>query len=148
MSKYDNFGTFMIAVLDTANTKSMQKYMKPIVELLGVPHSIRDFYPILIKLFELGWPAFVAVCAILVLGPIAFIAALTAFIAGGIGALVVAALAIYGGIQAIKLLYKYKDTPLKILEVGRKYKNQFDSHIGEYSYIDHLIDLASDDLLS
>lgn len=137
----------MIAVLDTANTKSLNKHMKPIVELLGVPHSVRDFYPILIKLFELGWPAFVAVCAILVLGPIAFIAALTAFIAGGIGALILAALAIYGGIQALKLLYKYKATPLRILEVGRKYKDQFENHIGEYSYIDHLIDIASDELV-
>lgn len=137
----------MIAVLDTANTKSLHRHMKPIVEQLGVPHSVRNFHPILIKLFELGWPAFAAVCAILVLGPIAFIATLTAFIAGGIGALVVAALAIYGGIKALKLLYKYKATPLRILEVGRKYKGQFDSHIGEYSYIDHLIDIASDDLL-
>ena len=147
MSKYNNFGAFMIAVWDTANTKSLNKHMKPIVELLGVPHSVRDFYPILIKLFELGWPAFVAVCAILVLGPIAFIAALTAFIAGGIGALILAALAIYGGIQALKLLYKYKATPLRILEVGRKYKDQFENHIGEYSYIDHLIDIASDELV-
>jgi hypothetical protein len=148
MSKYDNYGTFMIAVLDRANSKSLQKNMRPIIELLGVPHNIQDFYPILIKILEVGWPAFVAVCAILVLGPIAFLAALTAFIVGGIGALIVAALAIYGGIQAIKLLYQYRDSPLKILEVGKKYKDRFDSHIGDYSYIDNLIDMASDDLLN
>ena len=147
MSKYDNFGTFMIAVLEKANQKSMRKHMIPLVELLGVPHSVKDFYPILRKIIELGWPAFVAVCAILILGPIAFLGALTAFIAGGIGAVVVAALAIYGGIQALRLLYQYKATPLRILEVGRNYKDRFDSHIGNYDYIDNLIENASDDLV-
>lgn len=146
MSKYDNYGAFMIAVLEMANSKSLRKYMKPLVEKMGVPRTVKDLYPILIKLFELGWPAFVAVCAILVLGPVAFIAALATFVIGGVGALVVAALAIYGGVQAIKLLYVHKTTPLKILEVGRNYKDRFDNHIGEWSYIDNLIDMASDDL--
>ena len=93
----------------------------------------------MITIFEIGWPAFKATCSLLILGPIAFIGALAAFIVGGIGAIIVAALAIYGGVKAIKLLYANKTTPLKIYEVGKKYKPRFDDHINDYSYIDNLI---------
>ena len=87
-------------------------------------------------------------CALLLLGPIAFVAALTAFVLGGIGAVIVATLAIYGGIKAIKLLYTHRTTPLKIYDIGKKYKPRFDDHINEYSYIDNLIDEAANDLIN
>lgn len=58
-----------------------------------------------------------------------------------------AALAIYGGVKAIKLLYANKTTPLKIYEVGKKYKPRFDDHINDYSYIDNLINEAANDLI-
>lgn len=103
--------------------------------------------PIITTILGVGWSAFKATCALLILGPIAFITALAAFIVGGIGAIIVAALAIYGGVKAIKLLYANKATPLKIYDIGKKYKPRFDTHINEYSYIDNLIDEAANDLI-
>ena len=76
------------------------------------------------------------------------IAALTAFVIGGVGAVIVATLAIYGGVKAIKLIYANKTIPQKIYDVGKKYKPRFDAHINEYSYIDNLIDEASNDIIN
>lgn len=147
MSKYNDYGEFMVAVLSEADRKCHNNTYGSLINLFGLNGPNEKIIPIVIKIFEIGWPAFKATCALLILGPIAFIAALAAFIAGGIGAIIVAALAIYGGIQAIKLLYANKTTPLKIYEVAKRYKNRFDSHINEYSYIDNLIDKAANDII-
>lgn len=148
MSKYDNYGEFMISVLDEAEIKCKQSIYGSLINLFGLNGANEKLIPIIIKIFEIGWPAFVTTCALLVLGPIAFVAALTAFVLGGIGAVIVATLAIYGGIKAIKLLYTHRTTPLKIYEIGKKYKPRFDDHINEYSYIDNLIDEAANDLIN
>lgn len=148
MSKYNNYGQFMIAVLDEAEKKGLQHGISDLIKLFGLSDSSSAVISIIYKILEVGgWRAFAATCALLVLGPIAFAAALGAFVLGGIGAIVVAALAIYGGIKAIRLLYTYKATPLAILEVGKRYKSRFDDHKDEITYIDQLIDEASDDLI-
>lgn len=147
MSKYDSYGEFMVAVLEEAEAKCHRNSYGSLIELFNLRGSNRQLIPIIITIFNIGWPAFKATCALLLLGPIAFVTALAVFIVGGVGALVVAALAIYGGAQAIKLLYANKTTPLKIYEVGKKYKSRFDDHINEYSYIDNLIDEASNDII-
>ena len=147
MSKYDNYGSFMLAVLDEADKKCNNTIYGSLVRLLGSKGVDENIMRIVVKILEIGWPAFVSVCVLLLLGPIAFVAALATFIVGGIGAVIVAALAIYGGVKAIKLLYVNKTTPLRIYEVGKEYKPRFDSHKGEYSYIDMLIDEASDDII-
>lgn len=147
MSKYNDYGEFMVAVLDEADYKCHRNAYGSLVKLFGLSGTNEKLIPIMITIFEIGWPAFKATCALLILGPIAFIGALAAFIVGGIGAIIVAALAIYGGVKAIKLLYANKTTPLKIYEVGKKYKPRFDDHINEYSYIDNLINEAANDLI-
>lgn len=148
MSKYNNYGEFMIAVLNEADQKCLNSSYTSLIDLFHLNDSNKNLMPIIIKILEIGWPAFIATCTLLLLGPIAFIAALGAFIAGGIGAVIIAALAIYGGVKAIKLLYANKATPLKIYEIGKKYKPRFDVHINECSYIDNLINEASDDIIS
>ena len=144
MSKYYDYGDFMVAVLKDADCKCLN-IGSSLSEFFDLPAPI--VIAIVISILEVGWIAFVTVCGLLILGPIAFVAALAAFIAGGIGAIVVAALAMYGGIKALKLLYQNKTTPLKILEVGKKYKAPFDEHKGDTVFIESLIDRASDEML-
>ena len=84
--------------------------------------------------------------ALTISAAIGFAGTIAAGVCSAIGYL--GALAIYGGVKAIKLLYSNKTTPLKIYEIGRKYKPRFDAHINEYSYIDRLIDEAANDLIS
>lgn len=147
MSKYDNYGEFMVAVINEANYKCNHNSFGSLANFFGLSSSNGILIPIMISIFRVGWPAFKAICALLILGPFAFVAALTTFVLGGIGTVIVAALAIYGGVKAIRLLYTNRTTPLKIYEVGKKYKPRFDAHINEYSYIDNLIEEASDDLI-
>lgn len=147
MSKYYDYGDFMVAVIEEADHKSQRQFFKPLMEVLGARNSYDTIYNVIIKILEINWESFVAVCALLILGVIAFIAALAAFTAGGIGAIVVIALSAYGGIKAIKLLYENKKAPLSIYDVGKLYKERFNNHKGEYSYIDSLIDEASTDLV-
>lgn len=144
MSKYDNYGQFMIAVINEADRKSINlgSHLKNYLHV-----SDDTVMAIVTTILGVGWAAFVAVCGLLVLGPVAFAIALAAFIAGGVGAVVVAALAIYGGVQAIKILYSNKAAPLRILEIGKNYKNRFNDHKGQTSYIDSLINQASNELL-
>lgn len=148
MSQYNNYGQFMVAVLDEAEKKGLQHGIPNLTKLFGLSDSSSTVIPIIYKILEVGWGAFAATCALLVLGPIAFTAALAAFVLGGIGIVIVAALAIYGGAKAIRLLYTYKATPLAILEVGKRYKARFDAHTDEMPYIDNLIDEASNDFIS
>lgn len=148
MSKYNDYGEFMVAVLNEADYKCQQNTYGSIVKFFGLCGANEKLIPIIITIFGIGWPAFKATCALLILGPIAFVAALAAFIVGGVGAIIVAALAIYGGAKAIKLLYANRTTPLRIYEVGKTYKPRFDAHIDECSYIDNLIDEAANDLIN
>lgn len=148
MSKYNDYGEFMVAVLNEADNKCYRKSLGGLANVFYLSGPNENLIPIMVSIFKIGWPAFKATCALLILGPIAFIAALTTFVIGGVGAAIVAALAIYGGVKAIKLLYANKTTPLRIYEVGKKYKPRFDAHVNEYSYIDNLIDEASNDIIN
>lgn len=148
MSKYNDYGEFMVAVLNEADNKCYRNSFGSLAKFFGLSGSNEKLIPIMVSIFKIGWPAFKATCALLILGPIAFIAALTTFVIGGVGAVIVATLAIYGGVKAIKLIYANKTIPQKIYDVGKKYKPRFDAHINEYSYIDNLIDEASNDIIN
>lgn len=126
----------------------LSQFFWQFTKFFGLSGSNEKLIPIMVSIFKIGWPAFKATCALLILGPIAFIAALTTFVIGGVGAVIVATLAIYGGVKAIKLIYANKTIPQKIYDVGKKYKPRFDAHINEYSYIDNLIDEASNDIIN
>lgn len=147
MSKYNDYGQFMIAVIDEADNRCHYRNLGNLLRQFNLPFN-SNIISIIIAIMNVGWPAFKAVCALLVLGPIIFVSSLAAFAVTGVGTVVIAALVVFGGIKAIKLLYSNKTTPLKIYEVGKKYKPMFDSHINDYSYIDNLICEAAEDLLS
>lgn len=147
MSKYNDYGEFMVAVLVEADSKCQRNTFGSLADFFGLVGSNKNLIPIMIKIFKIGWPAFKATCALLILGPIAFVTALAAFVMGGVGAVIVVSLAIYGGVKAINLLYANKTTPLKIYDIGKRYKTRFDAHVNEYEYIDNLIDEAANELI-
>lgn len=147
MSKYDDYGEFMVAVINEADAKCRYRNFSSLLTLFHLPIN-SNIINIIIAIMKIGWPAFKAVCGLLVLGPIIFVSALSTFAFTGIGTVVIAALVVFGGVKAIKLLYSNKTTPLKIYEVGKKYKPRFDSHINDIMYIDNLISEAADELLS
>lgn len=145
MSKYNKFEDFMQAVINEADNKCQRRYSKSLTDAYDVNVSIMRMISILISN---GWGIFLAVVALLVLGPFAFGFALTTFIVTPIGIIVVGALAVVGGVTALRTLYRNRILPIAIKETGQRYKELFNNHINEYSYIDSLLEQASDYLLS
>ena len=145
MSKYNNFEDFMQSVLNEADSKCRQQKGVSLSDAYNAPGTIQDMILLVIKK---GWWVFVALVAILALGPLAFAAALVGFGSTGAGTIGLLALACFGGVSAIRLLYKNRILPIAVKETGELYKSDFNAHIGEISYIDDLSNRASDYLLS
>ena len=145
MSKYYNFEDFMQSVINEADRKCIRRYSKSLSDAYDVNASIMKMMKVLI---EHGWTLFIAIASLLILGPFAFGAACLTFASTPIGIVAIGALAVFGGVSALKTLYKNKVLPLSVKETGEKYKSEFNSHIGQESYIDSLIDRASDDLIN
>ena len=139
--KYTEYNAFVTAVIKRAEQKCTNVAIRKLFAMQSTLLSI--IYAIL----EVGWIPFLMVCGLLLLAPIAFGIALIAFVGVGVGLIIVGALAIWGGAKAIKLLYKYKFIPLSICEIGKKYKDNFEFHKGNETYIDNLIEEASDRLI-
>lgn len=144
MSKYNNFEDFMQSVINEADTKCRKQKGISLADAYEAPSTIQEMIRIVIGK---GWWVFVALVALLALGPFAFGAALLGFGATGAGTVVLLALASFGGVAAIRLLYKNRILPIAVNETGEKYKSDFNSHIGDVVYIDSLTNSASDYLL-
>lgn len=145
MSKYYDFEDFMQSVINEADSKCISRYSKSLSDAYDVNASIMKMMKILI---EHGWTLFIAIAGLLILGPIAFGAACIAFAGTPVGIVAIGALAVFGGVTALKTLYKNKVLPLAVKETGEKFNSEFKNHVGEGSYIDYLIDRASDDLIN
>lgn len=145
MSKYNKFEDFMQAVINDADSTCRSRYGKSLADAYDVNTSIVKMVKTVI---ENGWWVFMALVAILVLGPFAFGASLLAFVATPPGIIIVGALTIFGGVGAIRLLYKNRILPIAVKETGERYKDDFNRHINDYSYIDSLIKTASNTLVN
>lgn len=64
-----------------------------------------------------------------------------------IGMVAVGTFAVVGA-TALRTLYRDRVLPIAIKETGQKYKELFNNHINERSYIDSLLEQAADYLLS
>lgn len=144
MSKYDNFETFMTNVIETADHRCRRLYGKELTKAYGVSTNV---YSMLLIIISKGWLLFLALVALLTLGPIAFAVALIGFTASPFGVVIVVALGVFGGVSAIRILYQNRILPIAIKETGEYFKNEFSSHINEHSYIDLLIETAAEQLL-
>ena len=144
MSKYNRFEDFMQSVINEADRKCRSRYGKSLTEAFSVAANTTT---ILEAIIDKGWWILVALVAILSLGTIGFTASVAAFCATPAG---IAILAILGalGVGGVAVLYKNRILPIVVKEVGEFYKSEFNNHQNECSYIDSLIDRASDRLLN
>ncbi len=126
MSKYSRFEDFMVAVVKTSDATCLQRYGQSLNDLYKVKSS--TLVAAIFALIDKGWGVFLAVTALLLLGPIAFPAALAAFGLNPIGLIAVSILAAFGGITMIRTMYQNKKLPLAIRETGNKYKPIFKSY--------------------
>lgn len=145
MSKYDRFEDFMLEVVNRADEKCKSRKGVSLNDLYKVKHA--NVLKIILVLISHGWTVFLAVVALLVLGPWAFGVSLAAFMTTPVGWVVAAALALLGGAAAIKALYQNRKLPLAIKETGEKYKARFKSNINNVTVVNSLLDDASDYLL-
>ena len=145
MSKYNKFEDFMQEVINVADSKCHRQYHKSLAEAYDVDMSITNMIKAIIGH---GWWIFAAIVGLLVLGPIAFGTTLIAFVHTPPGIIAVGVLAIFGGVAAIRTMYKNKVLPIAVRDTGKKYKEEYYKHIGDNTYIDRLVDSASDYLLS
>lgn len=145
MSIYVKFEDFMQSVVNEADSKYRSRFGKSIADAYQVEETT---FSSILKVIDSGWGGFAALVVLLELEPLGFVAALAPFVAGPIGVIVVGALAAVGGDAALRTIYKNKELPISVKETGDMYKSDFESHINQYSYIDSLIDRASDTLIS
>lgn len=145
MSKYNKFEDFMQAVINEADRKCKCRYSKSLTDAYDVNALILKMINILISN---GWKIFLAVVALLLLGPFGFSIAMATFASTPVGMVAIGALAVVGGITAIRTLYRNRILPIAVKETGQKFRDRFYDHINEYSYIDSLLEQAAECLLS
>lgn len=140
MSKYDEYGMFVLEVINTAEKNSAT----PLCQLYGVENETIDM---ILAVLQKGWIPFASMTSLFGLALVAFVAASTAFVITPIGVVVIDALIYWGEKDAIRILYRNKALPIAIKAMGDKYKERFDSHVNEQRYIDGLIEDAAEDLV-
>ena len=139
MNKYDSFEIFMVEVVNKANTISNLNDLFDVKYEALVSHIEK-----IIKVC--GWWAFVALCALLALGPFAFGATLGGFLLTPVGIIVGGVLGIAAA-TIIRQLYRNRGLPLAIKRVGSKYENKWKEAHGSNTVIDSLFKDAVSDLL-
>ena len=128
--RYDNFSIFMAEVTEKSKNRII------------INGDIWGY--IIAILTQGGWVVFLALCALLGLGPIAFGAAVLGSSTTPFG--VILALVCAGGSGvALWAMYKKRELPLAVKEIGNKYKSRHSSANSHYE-IDRLLEQASDDL--
>lgn len=138
MDKYDSFEIFMVEVVKKANSIS------DLNDLFDVKYEkLISYLEVIIKL---SWWAFVALCALLALGPIAFGLSVGSFLLTPPGLIIAGILGIAAA-TIIKQLYRNKELPLAIKKVGSKYESSWRNANGNRNSIDELFKNATSDLL-
>lgn len=143
MSKYNRFEDFMQEVINESDRKSRSRYGKSLTEAFHVGTNAAT---VIKAIIDKGWWVLIALVAILCLGGFGFTTALAAFSVSPAGLIVIAVLAGFG-IGGLRTLYRERVLPIAVKETGSQYKSEYENHLNEVSYIDRLIDRASDTLL-
>lgn len=137
MDRYDSFEMFMIDVTKKANE-------------LGVNDLYDNSYDRLIDycnmIIKYGWWLFLAVCALLVLGPIMFGITLGSFLLTPPGLIVGGVLGLAAA-TILRALYQNKSLPLAIKAVGDEYEKKYKDACGNHSTIDILYKQAVSSLM-
>lgn len=72
MSKYNDYGEFTVAILNEADNKCYRYSFGCLAEFFCLSGANENLIPIMVLIFKIGWPAFKATFALLILGSIAF----------------------------------------------------------------------------
>ena len=128
-----NFNQFMNDVIKVANEQ------EDLENLFDVKN--KEVIGIITSLINSGWWLFIAVVALLLLGPIGLGAAIIAFMSTPTGWAVAA---IFGSAAAASIwtLYKDKDLPLAVKEVGEEFKPKWEKVEGNSSKVNSLLQEA------
>lgn len=111
MSKYNKFEDFMQSVINDADSKCRSRYGKSLADAYDVNTSI---VKMILAIISNGWWVFVALVAILVLGPFAFGASLLTFVATPPGMIIVGALTIFGVSALLRCCIRTEFSPLQL----------------------------------
>ena len=141
-TRYYSFNIFMQDVIENANTKVQiasndGKTLEDIFEMKN-----ERIIAYVIAILKQGWWVFIAVAALLILGPAGFVAALASFLITGPG-IIVAGIFGAGAYKTLRELYRNKELPLAVKEVGNEYKPKWKHVEGNYIKIDALLDEAA-----
>lgn len=128
--RYDNFSIFMAEV-----TKKTKNRIITNGDIWGYIIAI---------LTQGGWVVFLALCALLGLGPIAFGVAVLGSSSTPFG-FILAVVCAGGSGVALWAMYRKRELPLAVKEIGNRYKSRFEA-TSSHSEIDRLLEQASDDL--
>lgn len=94
-----------------------------------------------------GWWVFIALCTLLALGPFAFGITMGGFLLTPVGLIIGGVLGIAAA-TIIRQMYKNKDLPLAIKNVGAKYEDTWKNANGNVVQIDDIYKKAVADLLN
>ena len=139
MNKYDSFEIFMVEVVNKANSISNLN------DLFDVKYE--SLISFLTQIIKLGWWAFVALCALLALGPITFGISIGSFLLTPPGLIIGGVLGVAAA-TIIRQIYRNKELPLAIKHVGSKYERQWKNANGNHLVIDRIFKDAVTDLLN
>ena len=138
-SRYDSFSVFMAEVVK--NSKNGINYKVATV----VTHAILEVLNYTGKILDtLSWGDFLGLCGFLALGKIAFAAVIITIVCSPIG-VALATICYEGASTALWCLYKNRELPFAIKEIGNKYKDKYKTAKSHYE-IDNLLYQASNDL--
>ncbi len=135
-TRYDNFAIFMAEVTEETKKRVDNNPWERVINTSVM--IIRNG----------GWEGFLALCVLLVLGPIAFGAAIIPFLATPPGVVIAIVLGAAGGGVTLWTLYKNRGLPLAIKKVGNRYKSRFERIRNNSAAVDMLFDEAVNDLFN
>ena len=133
----------MQTVINEADRKCRSRHGKTLTEAFKVGTNTST---VIKAVIDKGWWVLVALVALLALSGWGFAVAVVAFCTTPAGIIILAVLAGFG-IGGIRALYKERVLPIAVKETGEQYKSEFERHENEISYIDSLIDRASNTLI-
>ena len=129
-TRYDSFSVFMAEVTQKTKNRIITN---------------GDIWGYIIAILtQGGWVVFLALCALLGLGPLAFGAAVLGASSTPFG-FILAVVCAGGSGVALWAMYKKRELPLAVKEVGNNYKSRY-SATNSHREIDRLLEQASDDL--
>lgn len=142
MSTYYSFNDFMTKVINDADSICQEKHGVGLEKLFDASNNTYNAIKILV---DADWWVFLAVVALLALGPFGILFGITSFLATPVGLIV---LAVLGGGASVTIYKMYQERllPQAVKSVGEKYKSRWQKADGNHSVIDDLARQAAEDL--